>query len=133
MPKTAVAVIIKNEQDQILLVKRGPKTIYEVGFWENAGGEVDSGETLEEAAMRECREEIGTSIKILKKLYCDIHKTCGGDWEITLFIGKNLADPQIIDCEECEELGWFDRHQLENLPLTTSARANFVRLGWLSV
>lgn len=133
MLKSAVAVIIENEMDQILLVKRGPKTIYEIGLWENAGGEVDCGETLEEAAMRECLEEIGTKVLLLKKLHCDLHRTCGGDWQITIFTGKNLHEPCIIDCEECEELGWFDKQQLCNLPLTTSAKADFQRLGWLSV
>lgn len=133
MLKSAVAVIIENELDQVLLVKRGPKAIHEVGLWENAGGEVDSGETLEEAAMRECLEEVGTSVKLLKKIYCDIFETCGGNWQITIFKGKNLEEPKIVDCEECEELGWFDKSSLDELPLTTCARADFQKLGWLSV
>lgn len=44
---------------EVLLVKRAPTEKNYAGFWSFPGGGVDAGETPEEAAVRECREEIG--------------------------------------------------------------------------
>src|SRR5680860_1421288 len=60
------AVIIKD--GKILLIKRTkPGLVY----WVIPGGGVEAGETNEDALIRECKEELGISIKI-KELIMDI-------------------------------------------------------------
>jgi 8-oxo-dGTP pyrophosphatase MutT (NUDIX family) len=49
-----VAVIVKNEKDQVLLQKRTDS-----GDWGTIGGALELGESLEEAAARELYEEAG--------------------------------------------------------------------------
>lgn len=53
-------VFVFNEKNQILLAmkKRG----FGEGKWNGAGGKVDTGETIIEAASRELREETGINI-----------------------------------------------------------------------
>lgn len=50
------------------------------GCWELPGGKVEEGESPEEAAMRECREEAGTEIYELERAF-DIDNT-------RFFVGK---------------------------------------------
>lgn len=65
-PNPAVAVIILNKKRQICLVKRARKPKY--GFWDLPGGFIKFGETAEEAARREAKEETGLDLSDLKYL-----------------------------------------------------------------
>ena len=59
------ALVIKDET--VLLVKRGKAP--SEGKWAIPGGSVELGETLQEAAEREIREETGIRIRALKPVY----------------------------------------------------------------
>ncbi len=66
LPRAAVgALVIKNEA--VLLVKRGKAPSR--GRWAIPGGSVALGETLQQAAEREIREETGIRIKALDPIY----------------------------------------------------------------
>ncbi len=59
--KTVVAVLVFiQEQDRILLVKHGYGQLY----WSLPGGVMESGESIEQAASREVREETGLDISL---------------------------------------------------------------------
>lgn len=58
--KIIVKCIIHNKKlNRFLLVRRSENDDTGADTWENAGGSVESGETPEEAAKREVREETG--------------------------------------------------------------------------
>jgi ADP-ribose pyrophosphatase YjhB (NUDIX family) len=59
--KAGVAVIILNEENQVLLQKRA-----DVGLWGIPSGHVEIGETVSEAAMREVKEETNLDVRIEK-------------------------------------------------------------------
>lgn len=59
--KAAVAVIILNEEKQVLLQKRS-----DVGLWGIPSGHIEIGETVSEAAIREVKEETNLDIRIKK-------------------------------------------------------------------
>ncbi|MDN4603549.1 NUDIX domain-containing protein [Paenibacillus sp. F6_3S_P_1C] len=54
------SILILNQSDEILLVRNADDT------WGIPGGMMEMGESVEESAMREVREEIGLQIKKLK-------------------------------------------------------------------
>ena len=60
-PKVAAASIIERD-GKILLIRRAGDPGY--GLWSMPGGYVDRGEVVEEAAMREAREETGLEVEI---------------------------------------------------------------------
>jgi ADP-ribose pyrophosphatase YjhB (NUDIX family) len=60
-PKVAVGTVCRTEGG-IVLLRRGIEPGY--GRWVFPGGYVDRGETLEAAAVREAREEIGADIRL---------------------------------------------------------------------
>ena len=53
--------MVFNEAGEILLIKRGKPPQY--GRWMVPGGRLEWGETLEEAAIREGREETGIDME----------------------------------------------------------------------
>jgi 8-oxo-dGTP diphosphatase len=61
-PLIGVGVVVFNEQEEILLIKRGKEPHF--GRWMVPGGTLEWGETLEQAAIREVREETGIEIVI---------------------------------------------------------------------
>lgn len=59
--KAGVAVVIFNNQKQVLLQKRS-----DVGLWGIPSGHVEIGETVSQAAIREVKEETNLDISIKK-------------------------------------------------------------------
>lgn len=66
-----IHVFVINSKNEILLQKRSEKRDYYPGFWDaSVGAQVLSGETYEQAAGREVKEELGFEPEDLKKV-CD--------------------------------------------------------------
>ncbi len=59
--------IIRNEEDQVLVVQRGEKSGHPFR-WEFPGGKVKEGESVEDCIIREIREELGMDIVICKRM-----------------------------------------------------------------
>ncbi len=61
-PKVAAGTIVRLEDERVLLLRRAIEPGY--GKWVFPGGYVDRGEVVEEAAIREAREEAGLVVRL---------------------------------------------------------------------
>mgnify|MGYP003290696449 CR=1 FL=1 len=61
MVQVVAALIRKGEK---FMIFQRPSTKTRAYQWEFVGGKVESGESLEEALIRECREETGVTVKV---------------------------------------------------------------------
>ena len=109
-PKVAVVVLVSMDE-KLVLIKRG--TIPHVGKWSFPGGYVDRGEAVEDAAVRECREETGVVCSNLTHLvkfhqgldvvnsYCHV------------FYSKQFieTDDKLLDPKESVEHYWIPIEQ----------------------
>ena len=64
MKHTTLLFLLKDNDILLAMKKRG----FGVGRWNGVGGKIDPGETVEQAAARECFEEIGVSPGALDKV-----------------------------------------------------------------
>lgn len=72
-PRKVVTLVIVHEGRRVLLGMK--KDGFGGGWWNGFGGKVEAGETVEEAALRELKEEAGIGVEKLEKagmLYFDI-------------------------------------------------------------
>ena len=68
MPHYHVAVaLIFNEEGRFLIQQRGEEQMLG-GLWEFPGGKLEEGETPEQAALREVREETGLAVEVERPL-----------------------------------------------------------------
>jgi 8-oxo-dGTP diphosphatase len=56
-----VAAVIRDSSHNILIAKR-PDHVHQGGLWEFPGGKLDTGESREQALVRELSEEIGIQV-----------------------------------------------------------------------
>ncbi len=106
----ALAVAVKDKK--FLLIKRGipPKK----GMWGSPSGFIESGETSEEACLRELKEETGMSgeiVKLIKVIRVE-DKEIYGDMLITTYLVK-VKDGKLAPSEdEVEDARFFDIAEL---------------------
>ncbi|MBX4196129.1 NUDIX hydrolase [Candidatus Pacearchaeota archaeon] len=67
-PLPVVRVILTNERDEILFLKRANEK-YEPGKWCLPGGKVEYGQTLEDACKDEVKQETDLDISNLERLF----------------------------------------------------------------
>ncbi|WP_243300421.1 NUDIX hydrolase [Bacillus litorisediminis] len=94
----SAATIVLNNRNEILLIK-GPRR-----GWEMPGGQVEEGESLMNAAIRETKEETGIDIEIEK--FCGVFQNVNGSICNTLFLGKAIGG-ELTTSSESLEVGFF--------------------------
>lgn len=112
---SAGAMII-NDQGQVLLCKRSQSASNEKECWENPGGGVEFGETLEAAMRREIKEELGIEVDIIQQFPAANHilPQENQHWVATTFLVKIKSGytPSIKEPHKCDAIEWFDINDL---------------------
>ena len=113
VPRVGVGVIITRKDGRILLVHR--KNYHGAGTWSTPGGHMDFGETPQECAFRETREEVGVEITEVRfrALTNDVFKDTGKHY-VTLWMESHhfSGEAYIAADYEASEIGWFARDAL---------------------
>lgn len=126
-PQLATAIIVRITQDDEILMARARN--FRGDFYGLIAGFVETGETLEEAVVREVHEETGLEIK-------DIRYFGSQPWPYPsgLMVGftAHYAGGQIhVQREELKNVAWFHRDHLPKLPEKLSIARQLVD-DWLA-
>ena len=107
IPRVGVAAIILKD-GRVLLIRR--KGVHGEGSWSTPGGHLEFGETPEQCAIRETREEVGIEITNVRFIAVtnDIFKESGKHY-ITLWMQGDLwsGEPKVAAESEVTKPGWF--------------------------
>src|SRR3989344_4817897 len=123
MEKVSVVAVYLEKDGKVLMVQEKGQAW---GLWSIPIGHVDGGETLEDAAIREIKEETGYYIEITsslgKKTVSDIEykggeKDTGKQIEINFFKGKIISGKLKPDLEGLLAVEWVEKEKVLNLPL----------------
>jgi ADP-ribose pyrophosphatase YjhB (NUDIX family) len=120
MPKTisVAGVVLRDAQGRYLLVKEKLPKVY--GLWNLPAGHVDEGETLQQAAIREAKEETGYTVELVddtplvsvmnQRKFAQLNSfkavVVGGDLTIQ---PEELLDAKWLTLDEINELDKSDK------------------------
>ena len=113
--------IIKNDDDEILIVKRHPKSRTDPEMWELPGGKVEKGEFFTDALVREIKEETNLDVKVGD--FCEaiqndyMHKRTV---QIMMYLTDITGEVKISD--EHTEWMWANLERIKSLELSTSLK-----------
>ncbi|MBI5072962.1 NUDIX domain-containing protein [Candidatus Woesearchaeota archaeon] len=106
----ANAIIVRDHQ-VLLLHKKHPARIVP------HGGKIEKGETSEHAVVRECLEEIGVPVRVVKKLCsCDSLSPSGVPLHCDFFVCHIVSgEPHIHEPHVFDQLLWCSADELDGM------------------
>ena len=111
--------VIKNSDDEILILKRHPKSRTDPEMWELPGGKVEKKEHFADALVREIKEEtnldceVGDFCEAVQNDY--MHKRTV---QLIMYLDDVSGDVKIS--EEHTDWMWADLDKIETLEISTS-------------
>lgn len=126
-PTTSPAIIVAvTRGDQLLLAHNHN---FRAGVFSLLAGFVDPGETLEQAVVREVREEVGIEV-------ADVRYLASQPWPFpnSLMIGfraRHVSGEIAVDGKEIAEAAWYTRSTLPSIPRVGTIARSIID-GWLN-
>jgi len=119
------ACVIKNDRKYLLVQEKQPK-VY--GLWNLPAGYVDKGETIEQAAVREAKEESGYQVTLGQKVgvyHESVGKPVKHAFTAQVVGGKLNPNPdEILDAK------WLSLKEIRNLNHEDKLRADWI---WMAI
>ncbi len=115
--KLATLCYVRKDGKTLMLYRNKKENDYHEGKWNGLGGKFEAGESPEECAIREIKEEAGLNVKSMKlKGFITFPMFDGKeDWYVFLFVIDDF-DGELIDSPE-GKLEWIPDTELEKLNL----------------
>lgn len=128
MFKLATICYIDNGKEWLMLHRNKKEHDVHAGKWIGVGGKVEPGETPEECAIREIKEETGLDVLSLelKGMITFPNFTPNDDWYTYVFVITAFSG-ELIDCPE-GSLQWVSYEKIKQLP---TWEGDYIFTGWL--
>ena len=103
--------------ERVLLAHRHPLRRHYPDCWDSVGGHIESGESPEQALVRECREELGVTVTRWRRLAPPV-TAWADDLELHPFVVDAWrGTPTNLAPDEHDDLAWIDPGTLGSLRL----------------
>ncbi len=120
--KVIAGVVVKKDGKYLLVQEGGPLSRACRGLWNFPAGKVDPGETFEEAATREAKEESGFDVKIIRKI--GIFQTTPTEAVKHAFLAEIVGGEIEYPKEEILDARWFTLDEIYGIK-------DKLREGWV--
>ena len=118
-----VVITVISHNNKYLLTKRvdeDPEDSEVHGLWQMPGGGLEFGESPEQTAVREAKEELGIDIAVIRmipRILTRTHKSWHG---LLVSFECSMRDPvqEIMLNEEASEYRWFTLEEIQQLEVT---------------
>ena len=121
--------ILKNENDEILILKRHPQSRTDPEMWELPGGKVEAGEFFDDALVREIKEETALDAEV-----GDFAEAVQNDYshkrtvQLIMYLDNVKGDVKISD--EHTDWMWADLDKIKTLEISTSLKKVLEKRNW---
>lgn len=112
--------IVINEKKEILVLYRKNHEHYEL-----PGGKVEPGETIEQTALRECKEEINVDLELIKYLCYEDFEIEGKKFRSHNFLAKvkGNEEPYVTEKHIFEKVMWLNTKEYEKYNCASNVRS----------
>ena len=121
--------IIKNENNEILIVKRHPKSRTDPETWELPGGKVEKGEFFTDALIREIKEETNLDVNV-----GDFAEAIQNDYShkrtVQIMMYLDVTGGEVKISEEHTDWMWADIEKIRTLDVSTSLEKMLKKKDW---
>jgi len=117
----AIVAVITNG-DKVLLIQRAP-TVRGGGYWAPVSGEVEPGESQEAAVVREAMEEVGLTVRPLRKVWENI--TSRGTFRLHWWLAEYIGGELVIEKREVSDARWLTVDEINALDGTFEGDREF--------
>lgn len=121
--------IILNEKDELLILKRHPKSRTDPEMWELPGGKVEGGEFFDDALVREIKEETSLDAEV-----GDFGEAVQNDYshkrtvQLIMYLENVKGDVKISD--EHTDWMWASIEKIKTLEISTSLEKVLKKRNW---
>ena len=121
--------IIKNSDDEILIVKRHPKSRTDPEMWELPGGKVESGEFFTDALVREIKEE--TNLDVSVGDFCEaIQNDYSHKRTVQIMMYLENIEGEVKISDEHTDWKWATLEEIKTLNISTSLKKLLKKRNW---
>jgi len=118
MSSSLAGCVVLDKDQRIFLLHRNKKDLRQ---WELPGGKVEPNEEVEQAAIRELEEELGVSVKLVKRLGQARFEENSTDHLYTWFLAEIVTGVMSIrEPETFDDLKSFSLQELSELKLSNN-------------
>jgi 8-oxo-dGTP diphosphatase len=111
-PKVAAAVLVE-EGSRVLLVRRANEPFR--GMWTLPAGFVNGGENPAEAAARECLEETGLTVRVMRVLDVISGREHERGADFIIVYHAEVVSGEMAPADDADAVEWFGRDRLPPL------------------
>jgi len=114
-------VVLKRDGKYLLVQEKNPSCY---GKWNLPAGKVDQGDTLEQAAVREAKEETGFDVELQRKL--DVYQVKATDPAKHVYVAVSVGGSLRVPKDELLDVRWFSLEEIRQLSADGELRDPFV-------
>lgn len=122
--------VIKNNNEEILIVKRHPKSKTDPEMWELPGGKVEDDEYFTKALVREIKEEVNLDCKV-GDLCEAVQNNYSNKRTVQLYMHLDNVNGDVKISEEHTEFMWASIDMLKSLEISTSLKKMLEKKNWI--
>jgi ADP-ribose pyrophosphatase YjhB (NUDIX family) len=119
-PGVGAAVVVRDEQDRLLLIRRGAGAT-RAGFWAIPAGYVDYGEEVRAAAAREMYEETGLEVLVGAPLFVASNFHDPAKLTIGIWFEGTVVGGELQAGDDADAVAFFPLDDLPPLAFETDA------------
>ena len=121
--------VIKNNINEILIVKRHPKSKTDPEKWELPGGKVDEGEDFAKALIREIKEETSLDVKIGD--FCEaVQNDYAHKRTVQMIMYLKDIKGEVKISEEHVDWMWASIDKIKTLEISSSLKKVLEKRNW---